>query len=348
LIDFAGCSAVHMVGGVSSIVGAYFVGYRGEFVKDKQKHPPRFEKNEEGKWIVNELAPSNDSLAALGTFILWFGWYGFNTGSTGGIFAKSDIAGRIAVNTTLAPATASIVAIFVGKYLDKSPTFNLNHALNGILAGLVSITGPCAIATSYGAIIIGAVGAVVDLLGSQMLLKLRIDDAVDAFPVHGVCGVWGLLAGGLFAEQGNVLEVYTIRQHQDYGVFYGGDGRQLAVQIVAIIVVGLWTGALAVLMWGAFRFIDDRRKTPLFIFKDVESFETLTFGVTKAHGFSAAFIAPNIGIDTIEMSHLDVGAANGVESESDLTSDSDVEKQRTESSKKEKIASSKKSGSESE
>jgi hypothetical protein len=154
--------------------------------------------------------------------------------------------------------------------------------MNGILAGLVSITAPCAVVEPYGAIIIGILGATFYKFASIMLLRLRIDDPVDAFPVHGICGVWGLIAGGFFATEAYVHQTYGRDPAvDDWGVFYGGSGRQLAAQLIAIPVVGLWSMFWSCLFFGTYRLIDSKRLNPLFIFKDETTFEVLTFGLTK-------------------------------------------------------------------
>jgi Amt family ammonium transporter len=181
---------------------------------------------------------------------------------------KHAIAGRISVTTTLSAASGAIAAVFVGPTIDRTSNFNLVDALNGVLAGLVSITGPCAVVTPYGAIIIGIIGAILYKLTSMALLKLRIDDPVDAFAVHGACGMWGVLASGFFATQYYTAEVYgRDPAHDDWGVFYGGKGRQLGVQILDIVCTAAWASLIGVLVFGTFILIDRKRDRPLFIFK---------------------------------------------------------------------------------
>jgi len=154
----------------------------------------------------------------------------------------------------------------------------LSDCLNGILAGLVAITGPCPVVTAYGAVFIGASGGIVFKLFSWLMLKLRIDDPLDAFAVHGGCGMWGLLMGGFFATEEFVKQTYG-DQHPDWGVFYGGNGTQLGAQIIGILVTPLRPMFWGVVIFGAFRLIDMKRfDNPLFMFMDYSTFETLNFG----------------------------------------------------------------------
>lgn len=176
-IDFAGCLVVHLVGGIAGLCGAIIVGPRmGRF-------------DTEGNVIP--MPGHSATLCTLGTFLLWFGWYGFNPGSTLGISSEGYMrtAARCAVTTTIAGATAGLVTLLVVKLRDH--IFDLLAVLNGALAGLVSITACCFSAEPYGAAAIGAIGACVYLTVAWLLLKLKIDDPLEAFPIHGGCGTWG-------------------------------------------------------------------------------------------------------------------------------------------------------------
>lgn len=226
-IDFAGCTVVHMVGGFAGLVGATVVGPRlGRF-------------DSEGK--VVPIPGHSATLATLGTFLLWFGWYGFNPGSalalTGGGW---KVAERCAVTTTLAAATGGVVTLIVIKLRDH--IFDLLACLNGILAGLVAITACCAFVETYAAIVIGAIGALVYIGAAMVLLKFKIDDPLEAFPIHGAAGTWGALAPGLFNRQD--FQDIAGFETPYFGGFYGGGGRLLAANIVAILVVIAWTVAL--------------------------------------------------------------------------------------------------------
>lgn len=224
VIDFAGCTVVHMVGGFAGLSGAFIVGPRlGRF-------------DSEGK--VVPIPGHSATLATLGTFLLWFGWYGFNPGSalslTDGVWQTAE---RCAVTTTLAAATGGVVTLIVIKLRDH--IFDLLACLNGILAGLVAITACCAFVETYAAVIIGAIGAVVYIAAAMLLLKLKIDDPLEAFPIHGAAGMWGALAPGLFNRLG--LQQIAGFDNPNFGGFYGGGGRLLAANLIGVLIVMAWT-----------------------------------------------------------------------------------------------------------
>lgn len=208
--DFAGSTVVHTVGGFAALVGT------------------RVLKPREGKYAVdgkpNVLAGHNIPLASLGVFILWFGWFGFNAGSTLSV-GNGSLIGRVAINTNLAAALGGITAmVTVWKRFGKP---DLSMAMNGALAGLVAITAPCAYVEPWAALIIGAVAGYVVVKAVEVLDKLQIDDPVGAFPVHGVCGVWGTLCVGIFGNRALGL-AYD-------GFVYSGNPMQLGVQMVGSI-----------------------------------------------------------------------------------------------------------------
>lgn len=224
MIDFAGCAVVHMVGGFAGLTGAAIVGPRlGRFDSEGRPVP---------------IPGHSATLATLGTFVLWFGWYGFNPGSALALSrGASNVAERCAVTTTLAGATAGVVTMIVIKMRDH--IFDLLAILNGILAGLVSITASCAYVEPYAAVIIGAVGALVYIGAAMLILKLKIDDPLEAFPIHGACGFWGVIAVGLFnvkrhQEQFNIMS-------PNYGAFYGGGGQLLGINIAGALIIVVWT-----------------------------------------------------------------------------------------------------------
>lgn len=200
--DFAGSILVHAVGGFAGLAGAIVLGPRtGRFSKD-------------GK--PKAMPGHNLPLAALGVFILWTGWYGFNPASQLAIVGSDNTAAvmKIAVNTTLAAGAGGLIAMLLTWALHKKP--ELSMALNGILAGLVGITANCDSVSNVEAIIIGAVAGVLVIMGIKLLDKLRIDDPVGAWPVHGLCGLWGGLATWIFG------------------------GHPMVAQIVGSVVVPLW------------------------------------------------------------------------------------------------------------
>jgi Amt family ammonium transporter len=222
--DFAGSTIVHSVGGWIALVGTLFLGPRlGRFAKD-------------GK--PKSIPGHSISLAALGVFILWLGWFGFNPGSqlaaAGG---NADAIALIAANTNIAAAGGAVAAMLTAWYLTKKP--DLGQTLNGILAGLVAITAPCAWVTPAASIVIGAVGGVLVVFGALWLERARIDDPVSAVPVHLMCGIWGTLAVGLFAT--------------DTGLFYTGSAGQLIAQFVGVVAFAVWCLATGALMFAGIK-----------------------------------------------------------------------------------------------
>ena len=228
-IDFAGSTIVHMTGGIVALVGAYMVGPRARRVFGR---PP---------------AASNLAIAALGTFILWFGWYGFNVGSTLGAGDPNQL-GLVAVNTTLAAAAGALGAMFHTYFITKN--WNVSFILNGALAGLVGITAGCAFVTPINAIIIGVLSGVVLVVSIGVVESMKIDDAVGAFSVHGACGAFGTLMIGIVGSQA-LLEsagmTYTT------SLLDGGGLELLGAQIVGVVGVIVWTGVTSFLMFGALK-----------------------------------------------------------------------------------------------
>ncbi len=204
-VDFAGSTVVHAVGGFAALIGTIILKPRiGKYNIDKS---------------ANAIAGHSIPLASLGVFILWFGWFGFNAASTLSV-GNGELIGRIAINTNLAAATGGIVAmIMVWKMFGKP---DLSMAMNGALAGLVAVTAPCAFIEPWAAIAIGGIGGILVILGVVVLDKLRIDDPVGAVPVHGLNGLWGTLAVGLFGQKALGLA--------NDGLFYGGAFKQLGIQ----------------------------------------------------------------------------------------------------------------------
>ena len=224
--DFAGSTVVHSVGGWLALAGAIILGPRlGKYGPD-------------GK--AKAIPGHNITLAALGVFILWFGWFGFNPGST--TVGDGEI-GRVAVTTNLAAAAGAIVAMIVSWAVGKKPDASMS--LNGALAGLVAITAPCYTVTPVGAIIIGAIaGALVYFSVIFIDNVLKVDDPVGAVSVHGVCGAFGTLACGLF----NAEKVLGIGDANG-GLFYGGGFAQLGTQLAGVGAAFAWAFGLGMLMF---------------------------------------------------------------------------------------------------
>jgi len=191
-IDFAGSTVVHSVGGWAALAGAFVLGPRmGKYTK-------------EGK--IKPILGHNMPLAALGVFILWLGWFGFNPGST--TAANKDIA-MIFVNTNLAAAAGSVLAMFTSWIKFGKPEIGMS--LNGALAGLVAITSPCASVSPLSAVLIGAIAGVLVVFAVLLFDRVKIDDPVGAISVHGVCGAWGTLAAGIFNMGGTSLKIIGVQ-----------------------------------------------------------------------------------------------------------------------------------------
>jgi len=224
-IDFAGSTIVHMTGGIVALVGAYMVGPRA------------------GRVFGRPPAASNLGIAALGTFILWFGWYGFNVGSTLGADDPNTM-GLVAVNTTLAAAAGALGAMFYTYFLTQN--WNVSFILNGSLAGLVGITAGCAAVTPLGALVIGALSGIVVVISVSVVESMKIDDAVGAFSVHGACGAFGTLMIGIVGSA--ALGAPSLLD--------GGTLETLGAQIVGVAVVAIWTTITSFLMFGVLKAAD--------------------------------------------------------------------------------------------
>lgn len=231
-LDFAGSTVVHTVGGVLAITGAIMLGARKGRVWGK---PPR---------------PHNLGYATIGTMILWFGWYGFNPGSTLGMVGYDGLAGLVILNTTLAAGAGMMTVMFVQYYLTKK--WDLLFTLNGSLAGLVAITAGCAFVSPAAAVLIGMAGGLVMMLAGVVVEKLKIDDVVGAFSVHGAAGILGTLAIGLFAES-------TLTPSGNSGLLLGGGLQMLGVQALGSASTILWVALTAVIMFGALKAVNRLR-----------------------------------------------------------------------------------------
>lgn len=226
--DYAGSTVVHATGGFAALVGTILLKPRtGKFNADGS---PNF------------IAGHNMPLVSLGVFILWFGWFGFNPGSALGLGNPEEVS-RIVINTSLAAAAGVIAAMFTAWAKFGKPDVALT--LNGALAGLVAITAPCAVVTPGSAIYIGGIGGILCIYGVRWLDRLRIDDPVGAVPVHGLNGIWGTLAVGLFGQ--------ATLGAPNSGLFYGGGFKQLGIQALGTCSVAIFVVAA---MWVVFKTID--------------------------------------------------------------------------------------------
>lgn len=236
--DFAGSTAVHMVGGLAALMGAWIVGPRiGKYDKDGKSHA---------------IPGHSLTLGALGVFILWFGWFGFNGGSTVSISGDENIiaASSIIYNTMIAASVSTMGSMIITWILFKKPDVSIT--LNGALAGLVGITAGCDIVNAYGAALIGLISAVVVVFGITFIdKKLKIDDPVGAIAVHGLCGAVGTIMVGVLAVDG--------------GLLYGGGVDMLTIQIIGVAAVAAW-----VLVTMGIAFYTIKKTVGLRVSQDVE------------------------------------------------------------------------------
>ena len=195
--DFAGSGIVHMTGGTASLMGAIVIGPRTGRMKAAARYCGSNNLDNE-----KEFQPSSPTFQALGTLILWFGWYGFNPGSTTAIHDSGDniVASLAAINTTLAASAATMACVVYQLVKNKCGKVELGVLLNCTLAGLVGITAGCASVRPWAAVVIGILAVPIYLSASELLKRLKIDDPLDAAPVHCFCGAWGTLAVGIFAD----------------------------------------------------------------------------------------------------------------------------------------------------
>lgn len=236
MIDFAGSTVVHSVGGWAALCGAIIVGARkGRFVDGR----------------VTAFPGHSLPLGVLGVFILWVGWYGFNAGSTLGLTGGFYIdAARVATTTTLAAGAGGFTAMLVS-WLQHGKS-DLSLTLNGILGGLVGITAGTATIEPGWAIVTGGVAGVIIVYGVMLLDTLKIDDPVGAVPVHLMNGIWGTLAVGLFSTESLVGSVYGV--DSTWGILFGGGADLFMTQVVGIVAVGIWAVLASSLVFLAIKF----------------------------------------------------------------------------------------------
>ena len=236
--DFAGSTAIHMVGGIAAFIGAAILGPRiGKYKIDKAT----------GKKTPKAIPGHNLTVGALGVFILWFGWYGFN----GAAATNTDMLASIFVTTTLAPSVATVVTMIFTWIKDGKP--DVSMSLNASLAGLVAITAPCDCTDALGSMIIGAVSGILVVVAVEVIdKKLHVDDPVGACAVHLANGIWGTFAVGLFSTGANGV---------GKGLFYGGGLHQLGLQALGFICVASWTVVTMLIVFNLIRKIHGLRVT---------------------------------------------------------------------------------------
>ncbi|WP_083521103.1 ammonium transporter [Alicyclobacillus kakegawensis] len=247
--DFAGSAAIHAMAGMSALVAARSLGPRiGKF---------------DAAAGANPFPPSSVPLAAIGTYVLWFGWFGFNAGST--LDAQTPELAPIAVNTLLASIAGGASALTYT--LVTSDKADVLATINGILAGLVAITAGCAYVGAWGALVIGALAGVLMIFATRWVDALHVDDPVGAVAVHGACGLFGTVMVGVFAEQG--------------GLLFGGGIRLLAVQALGAVAVCLWG---AVLTFGTLKLIACLMPLRVSAAEEDMGLDLSQHGISAAHG----------------------------------------------------------------
>ncbi len=286
--DFAGSCAIHMVGGIAALVGAIMVGPRiGKFERDKN-----------GKVIkVNAFPGHNLVIGALGVFILWLGWYGFN----GAACTTMEQLASVFVTTTIAPSVATVICMIFTWIRYGKP--DVSMCLNASLAGLVAITAPCDVTDATGSIVIGAVAGLLVIFGVWLLdHKLHIDDPVGAVAVHMMNGIWGTIATGLFATASAPgFELAGIKE----GLFYGGGFEQLWIQLVGFASVAAWAAIGMLIVFGIIKLIFGLRVSEE---EELEGLDLTEHGLASAYsGFSIMDVSAG-GMIANENTNLGVAA----------------------------------------
>ena len=266
--DFAGSTVVHTVGGFIALMGAIVLGPRlgRKFKRDGGGPTP----------------PHDLTIAAIGAVILWFGWYGFNPGSTlSGVDFEG--IGRVAANTTLAACAGGLVSVFF--VYPRSQKWDLGMSLNGFLGGLVAITAPCYWVSPFGAVMIGAIAGVIVPLGVDLLEHWRIDDPIGAVAVHGFAGIWGTLAVGLFAtgQYGVPGPDGPDASTPVEGLFYGGGGSQLLVQAIGSLTAVVVVSAVAYVVFKVIRALPGTYNLRLERDLELEGIDIAEHGNTAYH-----------------------------------------------------------------
>lgn len=233
--DFAGSTVVHLSGAAGALAGTLLLGARlGKFNKDGSP---------------NAIPGHNIPLIILGALILWFGWFGFNPGSTLSVLApEPGYFAYVAMTTNIAAAAGVIAAVLASWVIAKKP--DMTMAANGAIAALVAITASCAFVDPWAAVVIGAVAALIAVFGILIVDRMKIDDPVGAVSVHGVAGIWGTLANGLFATPDRVKLIAIGKP----GLFYGGGFDQLIVQIEGVAASFTYVFIASVIVFAILKF----------------------------------------------------------------------------------------------
>lgn len=279
--DFAGSCAIHMVGGISALIGAAILGPRiGKFSKDNLGKITK----------VNAFPGHNLPLGCLGCFILWFGWYGFN----GAAATTIPQLGSIFLTTTIAPAVATVVCMVFTWVKYGKP--DVSMCLNASLAGLVAITAPCDVTDATGAIVIGAVAGFLVIFGVWLLdYKLHVDDPVGAVAVHMMNGIWGTIAVGLFATS-------SAPESSIDGLFYGGGFHQLGLQLIGVAAVAAWAAVCITITFVVVKSTIGLRVTEE---EEIVGLDATEHGLASAYsGFSIMDVSNTMMMDINENTNL--------------------------------------------
>ena len=289
--DFAGSNCIHMVGGISALIGAAILGAR----------IGKFERGKDGKITkVNAFPGHNLVAASLGVFILWLGWYGFN----GAACTSIDQLGSVFVTTTIAPALATVTCMIFTWLKYGKP--DVSMCLNASLAGLVAITAPCDVTDAFGAIVIGIVAGLLVCFGVWFLdYKLHVDDPVGAVAVHCLNGIWGTLAVGLFAT--NTAPGYSIADaagNEMTGLFYGGGFKLLGIQFVGMAATAAWTAVTITLTFLAIKAVFGLRVTEE---EEILGLDSTEHGLASAYsGFAIMDVSNTLNMSINENTDLGV------------------------------------------
>lgn len=289
--DFAGSCAIHMVGGISALIGAKILGPRiGKFTKDKEGHITK----------VNAFPGHNLPMGALGVFILWLGWYGFN----GAAATSVEQLGSIFVTTTIAPAVATVVCMVFTWIKYGKP--DVSMCLNASLAGLVAITAPCDVTDAFGSIAIGAVAGLLVVFGVWLLdYKLRVDDPVGAVAVHMMNGIWGTVSVGFFAtETAPGYSIANASGQELVGLFYGGGFELLGLQLIGFISVAAWTAATITIVFLLIKATIGLRVSQE---EEIVGLDSMEHGLASAYsGFSIMDVSNTMSMEINENTSLGV------------------------------------------
>ncbi len=299
--DFAGSCAIHMVGGISALIGAKILGPRiGKFNTDKNGKITK----------VNAFPGHSIPLGALGVFILWLGWYGFN----GAAATSVEQLASIFVTTTIAPAVATVVCMIFTWIKYGKP--DVSMCLNASLAGLVAITAPCDVTDAFGAIVIGAVAGLLVVFAVWFLdYKLRVDDPVGAVAVHMMNGIWGTLSVGLFAtDSAPGYSIADASGTELVGLFYGGGFKLLGLQLIGFVSVAAWTAVTITIVFQVIKATVGLRASQE---EEIVGLDAMEHGLASAYsGFSIMDVSGAMVMDVNENTSLgveDYDAASAVQ-----------------------------------